>query len=299
MINIKAIFISVGKRNIRFSAVAKTAPPAIINQTNGSVFFIQSDMPWFTLFALSISGAANTVCINTQNKIAKINRFFLENITTLKKVIRISIFGISVFSINLNIYAKDFGTQGHSFKIAEQGFLRMINERLQKVDMKKEQAKMTAIAKDRVENPQAVEQVKPATSSREFYYDPTYTLDQDAVLPCGKILHKAGTRVNPFEYMSLNRRLFFIDAREAAQIKWLKPQLANPLPEQQEPVQDRIILVGGSPLKLKEELGSEHSDKVYFDQGGMLSDKFGIKFSPAIALQEGLMVKINEVTFMK
>jgi len=34
--------------------------------------------------------------------IAKINRFFLENITTLKKVIRISIFGISVFSINFN-----------------------------------------------------------------------------------------------------------------------------------------------------------------------------------------------------
>ena len=173
--------------------------------------------------------------------------------------------GAFLFLLSLNAYAKDFGTQGHSFNIAEQGFLSMINERLQEVDMKKEQAKMTAIAKDRVENPQAVEQVKPATSSREFYYDPTYTLDQDAVLPCGKILHKAGTRVNPFEYMSLNRRLFFIDAREPAQIKWLKPQLANPLPEQQEPVQDRIILVGGSPLKLKEELGSEHSDKVYFD----------------------------------
>jgi conjugal transfer pilus assembly protein TraW len=164
--------------------------------------------------------------------------------------------GTFLFLLSLNAYAKDFGTQGHSFKIAEQGFLSMINERLQKVDMKKEQAKMTAIAKDRVENPQAVEQVKLATSPREFYYDPTYTLDQDAVLPCGKILHKAGTRVNPFEYMSLNRRLFFIDAREVSQIKWLKPQLASPLPEQQELVQDIIILVGGSPLKLKEELGS-------------------------------------------
>lgn len=207
--------------------------------------------------------------------------------------------GAFLFLLSLNAYAKDFGTQGHSFKIAEQGFLSMINERLQKVDMKKEQAKMTAIAKDRVEKPQAVEQVKPATSSREFYYDPTYTLDQDAVLPCGKILHKAGTRVNPFEYMSLNRRLFFIDAREPAQIKWLKPQLASPLPEQQEPVQDRIILVGGSPLKLKEELGSEHLDKVYFDQGGIIISKLGIIASPAIAMQDGLRVKINEVKLLQ
>lgn len=204
----------------------------------------------------------------------------------------------AIILMNVEAYAKDFGTQGHSFKIAEQGFLSMIDERLQKVDMNKEQTKMTAIAKDRVQNPQAVEQVKPATSSREFYYDPTYTLDKDAVLPCGKILHKAGTRVNPFEYMSLNRRLFFIDAREAAQIKWLKPQLTNPLPEQQEPVQDRIILVGGSSLNLKEELGSEHSDKVYFDQGGLITSKLGIVASPAIAYQEGLMVKINEIKLL-
>ena len=204
-----------------------------------------------------------------------------------------------IILLNIEAYAKDFGSQGHSFKIAEQGFLSMIDERLQKVDMNKEQAKMTAIAKDRVENPQAVEQVKPATSPREFYYDPTYTLDQDAVLPCGKILHKAGTRVYPFEYMSLNRRLFFIDAREPEQIKWLKPQLANPLPDQQEPVQDRIILVGGSPLKLKEELGSEHSDKVYFDQGGIIISKLGIIASPAIAMQDGLMVKINEVKLLQ
>ena len=206
---------------------------------------------------------------------------------------------VLIFLLSLNAYAKDFGMQGHSFKIAEQSFLSMIDERLQKVDMQKEQAKMTAIAKDRVENPKAVEQVKPAAVAREFYYDPTYTLDQDAVLPCGKILHKAGTKVNPFEYMSLNRRLFFIDAREVAQMKWLKLQLANPLPEQQEPVQDRIIFVGGSPLKLKEELGSEHSDKVYFDQGGMITSKLGIVASPAIAMQDGLLVKINEVKLLQ
>lgn len=202
----------------------------------------------------------------------------------------------TIILLNIEAYAKDFGIQGHSFKIAEQGFLSMIDDRLQKVDMQKEQAKMTAIAKDRVENPPAVRNIKPARKDREFYYDPTYRLDKDAILPCGKILHKAGTTVNPLEHMDLNRRMFFIDSREKSQVAWLKKQLTNPLPSQQEPVEDRIILIGGSPSKLKEHLGKDHADKVYFDQAGELSFKFGIKESPAIAYQEGLQIKIEEVS---
>lgn len=84
----------------------------------------------------------------------------------------------------------------------------MIDERLQKVDMSKEQEKMMAIVRDRVNNPKVVEGIKPAIKARVFHFDPTYTLDQDAVLPCGKVLHKAGTRVNPLEHMELNRRMF-------------------------------------------------------------------------------------------
>ena len=48
-------------------------------------------------------------------------------------------------------------------------------------------------------------------------------------------------------------------------------------------------------MKLKEELGSEHSDKVYFDQGGLITSKLGIVASPAIATQYKLKLKINEI----
>lgn len=208
----------------------------------------------------------------------------------------------TVILVTLPVHAKDFGTKGHTYQIIEQPFLRMIDERLQKVDMKKEQEKMTAIVKDRVANPRAVEGLLQATKSRVFYFDPTYTLEEDAVLPCGKILHKAGTKVNPLEHMDLNRRLFFIDSRELAQIKWLKAQLAasnqgvsNKLADQKEPIEDRIILVGGSVSKLKEELGEEHENKVYFDQNGELTLKFGIKASPAVVVQDKLQLKIEEL----
>ena len=197
------------------------------------------------------------------------------------------------------VLAKDFGTKGHIYRITEQPFLQMIDEKLRKVDIEKEREKMTSVVKDRVENPRAVEGLLPALNNRVFYFDPTYTLEEDAVLPCGKILHKAGTKVNPLEHTDLNRRLFFIDSRDGAQIKWLRKQLENPLNNEQNTdtalIEDRVILVGGSVLGLEKEVGKEHKEKIYFDQNGELTSRFGIKAVPATAVQEGLRLKIEEV----
>lgn len=202
---------------------------------------------------------------------------------------------IILFTLQNPVLAVDLGKHGQSFTIEEEAFTEMLKRKLAEIDINKEQQKMQAIAKDSVENPQAVQGVEPATTSRVFYFDPSYTLEEDAILPCGTVLHKAGTKVNPLEHMELNRRMFFIDSRELLQVAWLKDQLNTPLPDQKEPVEDRVILVGGSVFKLKEELGEAHADKVYFDQHGELSNKFGIKASPAVVEQENLMIKITEI----
>lgn len=80
--------------------------------------------------------------------------------------------------------------------------------------MVKVQHQIQTRAKDRVNNPIPVNGINPATKDRIFYFDPTYILVKDAVLPCDKILHKAGVSVNPLEHMDLNRRLLFIDGRQ-------------------------------------------------------------------------------------
>ena len=200
-----------------------------------------------------------------------------------------------VFGIAEITMANDLGKLGNTFKIEEEAFTLMMKRKLAEIDMEAAREKMQKIAIDRVENPVPVIGITGAGENRTFYFDPTYTLDEDAVLPCGKILHKAGTTVNPLEHMDLNRRLFFVDSREASQVEWLQEQLNNPLHEQKEPVEDRIILVGGSVFKLKEVLGQKHEDKVYFDQNGELTTRFGIKHSPAIAAQEELKIRIDEI----
>lgn len=182
----------------------------------------------------------------------------------------------------------DFGTIGTSFGIKEEGFVSMMMRKLKEVDFEKEQEKMEKLARQRIEDPAPLEGIKPAIETREFWHDPSFVLKDDVMLPCGKVLYKAGATVNPLDHMDLERRLFFIDAREKAQIEWLKEQLER---NKEGKLEDRIILVAGSPLKLQEELGAE----VYFDQTGEITSKWNIKASPAVAEQDGKMIRIKEV----
>ena len=167
----------------------------------------------------------------------------------------------------------DFGKVGTSFVVEEEGFVEMMLRKLKEVNWEAENKKMKNIAIRRVQNPIAVAGLKPATENREFWHDPTYTLKEDVVLPCGKILHRAGKAVNPLDYMDLERKLFFIDGREARQVEWLKQQLVPDSSNEENKLENRVILVGGSVFDLQEELGSE----VYFDQAGELTTRFGIR----------------------
>jgi conjugal transfer pilus assembly protein TraW len=198
-----------------------------------------------------------------------------------------------LLSLSMDACARDLGKYGQSFTIAEKPFIQMLKSKLEQIDVQKEQKKMQEQARESAENPKPVSGIFAAREDRTWLHDPSFTLEQDAILPDGKVIHKAGTKVNPLDHMNLNRRLFFIDAREDIQIDWLKEQLADLAKEEE--LENRIILFAGSPLKLKEELRED----VYFDQSGELSRKFGIKASPALLVQEGNQLKIMEVYLSK
>jgi len=209
-----------------------------------------------------------------------------------------SIYGLLIaafcaLSLSMHAYGRDLGKHGQSFAIAEKPFIQMLKSKLEQIDMQKEQEKMQAQARSSAQNPKPVSGIGCAKEDRTWLHDPSFTLEQDAILPDGKVLHKAGTKVNPLDHMSFERRLFFIDAREDMQIDWLKDQLADLANDNG--MENRIILFAGSPLKLKEELRED----IYFDQSGELSRKFGIKASPALLVQEGNQLKIMEVYLSK
>ena len=207
----------------------------------------------------------------------------------MKKAYMAMVLYISTFS-NI-VFAMDFGNRGANYPVAEESILLSLQRKFAELDLKKEEERMRSIAEERVRNPAPVSGIMPAKETREFWHDPTYILTEDALLPCGRVLYKAGTRVNPLDYMDLDRRLFFIDGREEKQVEWLKGQLLPSSSSGAKKIEDRIILVGGSPPEIQDKLGFE----VYFDQGGELTTRFGIRGSPAVAEQAGKNLKIVEV----
>ena len=207
----------------------------------------------------------------------------------IKKAYMAMVLYISTFS-NI-VFAKDFGNRGANYPVAEESILLSLQRKFAALDLKKEGERMRNIAEERVRNPAPVSGIMPAKETREFWHDPTYILTEDALLPCGQVLYKAGIRVNPLDYMNLDRRLFFIDGREEKQVEWLRGQLLPDNSSGVKKIEDRIILVGGSPPEVQDKLGFE----VYFDQGGELTTRFGIRGSPAVAEQAGKNLKIVEV----
>lgn len=219
-----------------------------------------------------------------------------------------SFFFFSIFILlGTRAFAVDLGQKAQIFPVKEEAFSVMIKRKLENIDMEKHKEFMREKTKDRVENPIPVAGIVPAKESRVFHYDPTYTLDEDVILPCGKVLYRAGTKVNPLDHMELMRRMIFIDAREENQKEWLIDILNNPLVvsaqdqsgKEEKRIEDRVILVGGSPLKLIEEVEEEHREKIFFDQHGELTSKFGIKTSPAVVTQENRFLKIEEIALDK
>lgn len=187
----------------------------------------------------------------------------------------------------------DLGVKAKTFPVTEEAFTEMIKRKLGGIDLDAHQKGMQEKAKRKIENPDPVKGIIPAKENRTFYHDPSYVLDSDVILPCGKLLYRAGTRVNPLDHMDLDRKMIFIDARYQNQKDWLIEYMDQENPHTKEKI--RIILVGGSVLKLKEELGKETGKNIYFDQFGELTMKFGIKASPGVVKQEGKRLKIEEI----
>ena len=99
------------------------------------------------------------------------------------------------------------------------------------------------------------------------------------------ILVPAGTTINPLDRVGLSRPLIFFDARDKSQVAFAKrfldarAGLAKP------------ILVGGSYFDLMKLWDTP----VYFDQQSALIRKLGIKHVPAIVVQEGKRLRIDEI----
>jgi conjugal transfer pilus assembly protein TraW len=185
--------------------------------------------------------------------------------------------------------ATDLGIHGVTYQIKEKSLLEEIQEKLQEAKkdgrLDKFQNGVKKQMLDQANNPEPVDGILKATSSREWLYDPSISWPDDLKDQNGKVFYRAGTKVNPLDKISLTRALLFIDGSDESQVKWALDQYNR------RKSKAKIILVKGRIIDLMK----KKKVRLYFDQTGFLVKKFSIKAVPASVEQEGKMLRVKEV----
>lgn len=178
---------------------------------------------------------------------------------------------------------------GKTYSIIEPDMLQEIYRTLEAKRRTGELARLEREAIQRsirsADTPRPVQAVTRTVTPRRFYFDPSYTAPRTLADPEGRVVVVAGTKVNPLDYVSLSKHMLFFDGRDRAQVQ----QIARLISLYEGRV--KPILVGGSIS----ELSRKWKRQVYFDQGGALTTKLGIRQVPAVVSQEGRLLRVDEL----
>ena len=185
--------------------------------------------------------------------------------------------------------ADDLGTVGPVYPVEEPDMLQVIEAKLHEKERTGELARLQREAAARAEaslrQPRPVEGLARATERKVRYIDPGVTFPAAILAPDRSTVVPAGTSVNPLDYLSLSSWLLFFDARDPDQTRYA----ATLLSRYQSGV--KPILVGGSFVTV----ARAWKRRVYYDQGGALVRRLGIRHVPALVSQEGLWLRIDEL----
>lgn len=179
--------------------------------------------------------------------------------------------------------AKNLGVYGSVFEIKEESLLTVIEQRLKHlkengklVDLQQELARK---AEEKVKRPTSVAGISVAQTYQQREYDPSFVASRDIKDHEGNLIAKKGNSYNPLDYASFGIPLIFIDGDDESQVQWAISQ------------KGKMILINGMPLELEE----LHNQPFYFDQGAVLTSKFGIEEVPSKVSQQGKNLLIESI----
>jgi conjugal transfer pilus assembly protein TraW len=134
-----------------------------------------------------------------------------------------------------------------------------------------------------VERPEGV-RLPRAKKNRTYYVNPSLTVPYDIKDHEGRIIHPAGTIVNPLVHMMLSKQLLFFDGDDPVQVEWARSMIDR------DPLRVKPILTNEPVLALMK----KWQLRLYFDQRGQLVERFGILGVPAVVIQDEHWLKVVE-----
>ena len=196
-----------------------------------------------------------------------------------------NIFLVSLLFLT-SAYAKDLGVYGETFPIAEENLLTVIRKKLTSMEadgsIAHAQQEIARKAGRKIRRPSPVKGLIKTQTPRRWFYDPSMTVESDIKDPKGNLIAAKGSVLNPLDKMSWGVPLLLFDGDDPAQVAWAETQHSLA----------KWVLVKGSPVDLEEKL----KRPVYFDQAGMLVNKFGIQQVPCRISQKDKKLLVEELT---
>lgn len=184
-------------------------------------------------------------------------------------------------------HAREYGQQGAVFAVLEPDLLSMIEAKLARLDQSGAIAQMNeAFARrsaEKVRRPEPVPGLGLAVRPRSWSFDPAITIDHDVSDLKGNLIARAGQRVNPLDFIAVRQALVFIDGDVPEQVDWVLAHYTER--------NAKLIMVKGAPL----EAMTRYQRRFYFDQGGYLTQRFGIHAVPAVVEQQGRVMRVTEI----
>jgi conjugal transfer pilus assembly protein TraW len=194
---------------------------------------------------------------------------------------------ILLMSVSFSVLAKDIGAYGQLFPIAEPDMMNLIHSRLEQMGNDGEMARIREKAEKDVKahavRPDPVAGLTEANRDRAWLFDPSFIADQDITDGQGHFIAHRGDKKNPLDSIPFKTTLFFINADNDAELKWVKEKIKDT-------INFKIILVKGNIPETSEKL----DEQIFFDQYGVMVTRFGIMHTPAEVFQEGNMLRIKE-----
>jgi conjugal transfer pilus assembly protein TraW len=192
---------------------------------------------------------------------------------------------VTVCLLSSPALGKDLGQAGQCYPIREKDALIEMTDRVSSVNWSSvmDKKKMTRRVKDY--RPEGLKNLPHAQDDRSYTVDMTYTTEFDIPNPKGGILYPKGYRFNPLDHMFLSTILVFIDGSDSRQISWFT---SSPYAKR---IDVMLLLVDGAYYDLMEAL----SRPVFYANHAMTS-RFGVKATPAVAMQKGRVMHVYEYT---
>ena len=191
----------------------------------------------------------------------------------------------SFWSLGSWAHAQSFGVYGQVYPIIEQDAIAAMKNAVRDKLANGGEAALLKGAQDRymasLKNVVTPPGLTPAKANASRLVDLTEVAQETVLDPQGRVLLAAGTRINPLTVMPLNKKLFFIDAKDKRQLALVKARASSV---------DKVILLGGSVFDAGEAL-QRH---VYLDVPGF-AQRMQIRRLPSIVSQQGDRLLVQEV----